>query len=191
VFLYVAILLVAIGFTLRALIRSFSSTATSKQSLASNRALLIVLLLFLLFLVGAALDSGGTSDLEWFIGGAILAILVVPIWALVRTFRLKRTSATHEDVARVAERIFTLETRVKELQQALESLRTSGGPLPEAAKPPVAAREPVQLPAIEKPPAAVTPPVIPSGPKPPAPPFPIPPRAGVPGVLSGAPPVAE
>lgn len=198
VFLYVAILLVAIGFTLRALIRSYSPSATPGQKLASNRAALIALLLFLLFLTGAALDSGGTSDLEWEILAVIVVglIVVVPIWALVRTFSLKRTSATHEDIARLAERMFALESRVKELQQAVESFRASGAPLETVAKPPAAPPLPATPPpaakSIEKPPAAVvTPPVIPPEPQKPAVPSPVFPRTEVLSTPSAAPPIAE
>ena len=180
-FLYAAILLVAIGFTLRALIRSFSPTATAKQRLTSNRVVLIVLLLFLVTLLGPALDSGGTSDLEWVIPVVIVAglILAVPIWALVRTFRLQRTSAALEDVAHLTERIFALENRVKELQQTLETFRVSGAPAEAVAKPPIAPPLTVQPLPVEKPVetppvAVVTPPVIAAEPLKPAAPPPAP-----------------
>jgi len=126
----------------------------------------------------------------------IVAVLAMPIWALVRTFRLKRESATHGDIAQMAERLFALENRVKELQQTLETFRVSGAPPEAVAKPPIAPPLTAQPPLVEKPVetppvAVVTPPVIAPEPlKPAAPPL-APPRIEIPSAPPPTPPIAK
>ncbi len=140
----------------------------------------------------------------------LFLVFVVPIWALARTFRIKRESASREDFAWLTNRIYTLEKLVSELHQALDGLQHGGvAPAPKVEPispalvtphvqpPPVAEKPPAPAPPKpETPPPSVIPPQRPVPPPisaiPPARTVPpAPPRAGVPGLLSGAPPVAE
>jgi len=89
------------------------------------------------------------------IAGIVLFIVVIfPIWAFVRTRKLKRESATKDEVAYLTQRVYSLEQSFEKLRKALEAAPPSG-----------AAAKPAQAPAAPAPPPKLT--IVPA-PAPPA-----------------------
>jgi len=80
------------------------------------------------------------------IAGIVLFMVVIfPIWAFVRTRKLKRESATKDEVAYLTQRIYSLEQSFEKLRKALEAAPPSG-----------AAAKPAQAPAAPAPPPKLT-----------------------------------
>ncbi|HEX9760528.1 MAG TPA: DUF2339 domain-containing protein [Candidatus Acidoferrales bacterium] len=108
-------------------------------------------------------------------------ILVVPLWALARTFRLRRNSATRDELANLTRRVFELEQRTRELRDVINVQAPAGQPTPEHS----AKTAPVPSAAAPSAPPRVVPPPVPAPPAPPpkppafAPAPPAPPRAPV------------
>lgn len=71
-----------------------------------------------------------------------LVVVVAPLLALRRTGRLKRDSATREELSRLTRRVYALEQSVERLQKTLEDVLTAGA---EAVPPPP------QIPAVRAP----------------------------------------
>ncbi|MBI1738154.1 MAG: DUF2339 domain-containing protein, partial [Acidobacteria bacterium] len=93
-------------------------------------------------------------DELYFIAGVVLFIVVVfPIWAFVRTGRLKRGSATKDEVANLTRRVFGLEQSVEKLRKALEATPAAGA----AAKPAQPSAEPAPPPKPAPAPPAIRP----------------------------------
>jgi len=113
---------------------------------------------------------------EWIFDAGILVFLIVvaPLWALARTRKLKRESATKDEVAYLTRRIYELEQSVQELRTTVEAFsaggpaaqpaRTAAGPTPSLK--PAAPPTPATAPTIAAPPAKPAQPVAPA----PAPP---------------------
>jgi hypothetical protein len=127
----------------------------------------------------------------------VLFFVVVPIWALLRTLKLKRESATRDELGLLTRRIYELERNVDQLHGAIANAAATLQPEP-APAPPVAAKE-ILLQAAAPPPETATekPPEIrearlptpsPAPPTPPAGTGPAAAGAGpqVPSLLAGA-----
>jgi len=119
---------------------------------------------------------GGEEFFVWLLILPILFItLVAPLWALIRTFKLKDKAVKPEEVSKLADRIYSLEKQVLELTNKLE------GRTPAPREAPATATAPP--PPVEKPAAPPAPPVASAPPRPTAPPVAVP-------ILSGETPAA-
>ncbi len=107
------------------------------------------------------------------IAGVVLLIVVVfPIWAFVRTRKLKRESATKDEVAFLTQRVYSLEQSVEKLRKTLEATSAAGAAA-KPAQPPTPPAPPPKLTIVPTPAApAVIAPLKPSlEPKPVTPAF--------------------
>jgi len=129
---------------------------------------------------------------------AVFLFLVVPLWALARTFSLKRKSATKDEHAAVVGRLYSLEKKVEELQKELQAAHpTAPEAKPEPAPapgerarigvepPPPIAEQPPEKPLVVPPPP---PPPVPPARKGLLPPTPVPPQAPLPPPITEIPP---
>jgi hypothetical protein len=92
-------------------------------------------------------------------GVSLFLIVVVPLWALARTRKLKRESATKDEVAYLTQRVFGLEQSVEKLRKALEATPASGVAA-KPAQPPTAPAPPPKLTIVPAPAPPTTPPAI-------------------------------
>jgi len=81
---------------------------------------------------------------------ALFIVVVFPIWAFVRTRKLKRESATKDEVAYLTRRVFDLEQSVEKLRKALEATPASGVAT-KPAQPPTAPAPPPKLTIVPAP----------------------------------------
>ncbi len=91
------------------------------------------------------------DDFIFIAGIALFIVVIFPIWAFVRTRKLKRESATKDEVAYVTRRIYELEQSVEKLQKTIEA-QSAAAPTPKPVQPTVAPAPPPK-PTIVPPPA--------------------------------------
>jgi uncharacterized membrane protein len=101
---------------------------------------------------------------------AVFFIFVLPLWAFLRTSRLKRDSATREEQAFLTSRVYELERAVDRLTKSVETMKSAA---PAAASETAPRTEkPAAVPAAPSPPATVPPPAMATTPIPPPPKIP-------------------
>ncbi len=146
------------------------------------------------------LFSGNWRDYEIIIGGALVLVVVIPLWALVRTFRLRRSvNENAEELEALKRKIAGFEhqrlpeliKRIYELEQALERAPARPAEQTSAVAPPPVPRPSAAAPP---PPQAIAPPTIITSDYIVEPPAARPPRAVIPsepGAARPAPAAAE
>ncbi len=106
------------------------------------------------------------------VGVLLFFLVVLPIWAMARTRKLKRESATKDEVAYLTQRVYSLEQSVEKLRKALEAALASGASA-KPAQPPAAPAPPLKPTIVPAPapPAEIAPLDLSMEPKPVTPAF--------------------